>query len=98
MFAPALHIGETPHRLGECRAVGEAQRLQALQAAGHVQRAERQFPDEQADIARIAADVFPRHRPGHLAARAEAAFLRLDVIRQAPVQLALQHQPAMLAR
>ncbi|MDT4885256.1 hypothetical protein FQZ97_1214750 [compost metagenome] len=69
-----------------------------MQARGHVARTERQLPDEQADPVRIAAYILSRHRSGDFSPRALASLPDLHMLRQTPVQLALQYQLSILAR
>ncbi len=93
VVTPMASLLRSFQRHGQRSAFIESHRHQAGEARSHVGRAVGPVPDEQADLCggRLIQHQ-PSHRSGDLAARPGTAGLRLHVVRQAPVQLALQDQ------
>ncbi|MCY1517431.1 hypothetical protein D9M68_521120 [compost metagenome] len=91
VFAPMPGFVKAFDRLAEALRVAETHDGELPQALRHAVRAVRPVPDEQADAGSvIVAECLPRHQPGNLAACAEPAGCGLNMICQAPIQLALE--------
>lgn len=92
MLTPLPGLLDAAYGLAVVQAVAEPQRLQLAQAFVHARRPVRPVPDEQADDpALLLIQRLSCHQPGRLAASPLASIAVLDVVIQAPVQLALQH-------